>query len=779
MKKSIAILLTALSIAPAMSARAVWTMQGKEYTVDTTFHAKIGPGTTQTSLSMSGAQSLRVFYTTTDLTDPNVDIRVVKAGNKFNSCMTPDAQARQADREGARYFAGVNADFFANSAPCGSTVVDGVVYNTTSNNWVNWYMTADRKPHIGTLGYQGTCTFANGSTHVINGINGTRGENGLNIYDTHHNGTTTGTNKYGCEVTIERVSGDDVTFTGKGTYRVTGDPVWGVGSMAIPEGGYVLSGHGTSSTTTYAGNMIQNLKKGDIITLDFYPGLAGQGKIMQMASGQPAILSGGKVLDTQSTLDHLTALNPRTAVGYNADGTKLVLLVVDGRTAASVGVVSKVLAEIMLNVGCTEAMNFDGGGSSALYTSAFGYRNSPSDGTPRAVTNTVWCVSTSPDDHQVAELAFTAPSVQLPRYGKYKPQLYAYNQYGVLISTNFSGATLSCDPELGTVSADGLTLNVGGQGTGTYVLTATYNGITATVPVTVSAAAPKMRLGETGVIVDSYRDYEAEVTAAVGNLEMPLDNNALQWTSADASIATVDAAGRVHGVANGTTTVTATVDGFSGTLPVTVQIPATRYFSIVPDENTTYTKVNLTDITAQADGQGGFNVNYTVKTVRAPKGTISFKQDMLSLPDSVAIVFNPGDAVVKSVAIQLTSNGERTTQTVTENFPNNTYSTVAFPISDFTAADDFASYPIQLTSVAFGVGDAVNTPRTIHVKSLHGVHTAVSAGAGVDDITADTPVADGPVSYYDLQGRLIDGSTLAPGLYIRRQGTQATKVLVK
>ena len=49
---------------------------------------------------------------------------------------------------------------------------------------------------------------------------------------------------------------------------------------------------------------------------------------------------------------------------------------------------------------------------------------------------------------------------------------------------------------------------------------------------------------------------------------------------------------------------------------------------------------------------------------------------------------------------------------------------------------------------------------------------------GVSDIIADNDNAAAPVEYYDLQGRRV-GDTPAAGLYIRRQGSQATKVLVR
>lgn len=50
--------------------------------------------------------------------------------------------------------------------------------------------------------------------------------------------------------------------------------------------------------------------------------------------------------------------------------------------------------------------------------------------------------------------------------------------------------------------------------------------------------------------------------------------------------------------------------------------------------------------------------------------------------------------------------------------------------------------------------------------------------AGVSDIVADSD-ADAPVEMYDLRGVRVDADAAAPGVYIRRQGTRATKVLVR
>ena len=59
-------------------------------------------------------------------------------------------------------------------------------------------------------------------------------------------------------------------------------------------------------------------------------------------------------------------LNPRTAVGQRADGAVL-LLVIDGRQATSLGASMSDVADVMLSFGAVNAGNLDGGGSTVLY----------------------------------------------------------------------------------------------------------------------------------------------------------------------------------------------------------------------------------------------------------------------------------------------------------------------------------------------------------------------------------------------------------------------------
>ena len=57
--------------------------------------------------------------------------------------------------------------------------------------------------------------------------------------------------------------------------------------------------------------------------------------------------------------------DPRTAVGYTANN-HVIMITADGRQVASQGVGLPELAQIMIDLGCVEAMNLDGGGSTQM-----------------------------------------------------------------------------------------------------------------------------------------------------------------------------------------------------------------------------------------------------------------------------------------------------------------------------------------------------------------------------------------------------------------------------
>ncbi len=85
--------------------------------------------------------------------------------------------------------------------------------------------------------------------------------------------------------------------------------------------------------------------------------------------------------------------HPRTVVGLDATGTKLTIMVVDGRKPGiAVGMSYDELAQEMLKLGCRQALNLDGGGSSVMAvrdttSGAMKILNQPTDGHERAVAD--------------------------------------------------------------------------------------------------------------------------------------------------------------------------------------------------------------------------------------------------------------------------------------------------------------------------------------------------------------------------------------------------------
>ena len=86
----------------------------------------------------------------------------------------------------------------------------------------------------------------------------------------------------------------------------------------------------------------------------------------------PLLLKNGirNITDTAELFDATSGVNPRgreprTAIGVTPAG-KYIMLVVDGRSAQSGGATMDDLADILQALGCNEAINLDGGGSSAM-----------------------------------------------------------------------------------------------------------------------------------------------------------------------------------------------------------------------------------------------------------------------------------------------------------------------------------------------------------------------------------------------------------------------------
>lgn len=78
----------------------------------------------------------------------------------------------------------------------------------------------------------------------------------------------------------------------------------------------------------------------------------------------PVLLVGGEP-EPVSKDGFNTTRHPRTAVGRRADGTVL-LVVADGRNALAAGLSMAELQQVMAALGCCDAINLDGGGSTTM-----------------------------------------------------------------------------------------------------------------------------------------------------------------------------------------------------------------------------------------------------------------------------------------------------------------------------------------------------------------------------------------------------------------------------
>ncbi len=95
----------------------------------------------------------------------------------------------------------------------------------------------------------------------------------------------------------------------------------------------------------------------------------------------PLLICQGKRLPMRNDLSFVSKRHNRTALGIKADGT-LLLLTADGRTREAEGLSLDELTLTLQWLGCRDAINLDGGGSTTMYVKDFphgGVVNHPSD----------------------------------------------------------------------------------------------------------------------------------------------------------------------------------------------------------------------------------------------------------------------------------------------------------------------------------------------------------------------------------------------------------------
>ncbi len=139
----------------------------------------------------------------------------------------------------------------------------------------------------------------------------------------------------------------------------------GKGSQVIPPNGFVLSANGTAKQG------LSKLRRGMKVEINTQINATPS-----LPFAPEALLGGGPILlvkgQTQTDPDgfnptsFVNSRHPRTAIGTRKDGA-LVLVTVDGRQPKkSVGMTIPELATLMRELGCEDALNLDGGGSTTM-----------------------------------------------------------------------------------------------------------------------------------------------------------------------------------------------------------------------------------------------------------------------------------------------------------------------------------------------------------------------------------------------------------------------------
>lgn len=372
MKKIISflILLTVLCTA-ASAASPLYTKTVKE---------TVTGGVSRTNIQkFYGDYSLNINLITADLKNSNLSLSLLK---KDAGCDKVDTVMNLANGEEG-VVAATNADFFSyykgdQNFSLGLEIKDGELLQSHINPDMAAGFFKDGVLDFSYLQFSGTVTAPNGASSALTHINKPTDYYGaVLMYTPEFNGGVSPFLPNG----ITAVTVVENTVTAKGISLG--------GTIPIPENGYILVIDDVMTPF-----LEHNFNIGDAVKVTL--------STAQLTDGVDTAFGGGTLLvkdGKKAKITHQVAGNhPRTAIGTNADGTEVYLLTVDGRQSISRGVSLDELADICLEAGMVNAMNLDGGGSTAMVAKTLSdeeihYINSPSE--KRKVINAVAVTSTA------------------------------------------------------------------------------------------------------------------------------------------------------------------------------------------------------------------------------------------------------------------------------------------------------------------------------------------------------------------------------------------------
>ena len=291
-------------------------------------------------------------------------------------------QIQSIPRDLGQPVAAVNGDFFEikpgpyQGDPCGLQIYQGEMVSGPSDEAVFWIDSAGR-PRIDAVKSNLQITWPNGTKTPFT-LNEQRKDNQAVLYSPTLGSSTRTTG--GTEIILEPVDKTHwLPLRPNQTFPAKIQTLRKEGNTALAPARLILSiGPALASK-------IPALKPGDVLTIStqLTPSLD---QVTTALGGHPILLRQGKrqplPTDGLYTLRH-----PRTAIGWNKEF--IFWCVVDGRqTGLSRGMTLPELTDFLIRLGCTEALNLDGGGSSTFWLGGQ-ILNAPSDGQERPVANTL------------------------------------------------------------------------------------------------------------------------------------------------------------------------------------------------------------------------------------------------------------------------------------------------------------------------------------------------------------------------------------------------------
>ena len=277
----------------------------------------------------------------------------------------------------------------------------------------------------------------------------------------------------------------------------------------------------------------------------------------------------------------------------------------------------------------------------------------------------------------LASIAVTPATVSLAIAATQQFIATATYMDGTTANISSTVAWSSSAPTTATVSSTGLATAVAaGQST----ITATLSGVSGAATVSVNPALQSIAVTPATPTIASGGTQQFVATATYSDGTTGNISPSVAWTSSAPTIATISASGLATGVAVGSTTITASLSGISGTAALTISASGVNVSHQVVDSQS---KMGLAGFTV-AFTSGGSTITTTTDaygnfTTRLAPGsyTLAISQFTAALLTGTATIAQDGSIAEYPTAIPVTITGDP----ISSFIPDDTTPTSAFTVS--------------------------------------------------------------------------------------------------